>query len=176
MDSPDLKLVDPSLDYRGDVLAMAQEYLLLGNPREQTAYEQAARDLPVYLQGLRDKAAGVGLAPGQVPYNTYWLLLEGRTIVAASTLRHWLTPALEIEGGHIGYGTRPSARGNGFGTAVCALTLEKAAQRGLRRVLITCDSDNRASSRIIRANGGVFDSEVTSPNTGRKVSRYWVEL
>jgi predicted acetyltransferase len=81
------------------------------------------------------------------------------------------------EGGHIGYTVRPSDRRKGYGSTLCRLMLEEAWSRlGLRRVLITCDTDNVGSARIIQKNGGVFESEVRSDHSGKRVSRYWVDL
>jgi predicted acetyltransferase len=59
---------------------------------------------------------------------------------------------------------------------ICSLTLQKARERGLRRVLITCNTENTASARIIVACGGQFDGEALSPRTGKPVSRYWIQL
>jgi predicted acetyltransferase len=147
-----------------------------GDDREKALMEEAARDVPAFIRTLAERAEGRSLLEGQVPYHSYWLLREGRTIVATSTLRHRLTPELLIEGGHIGYGTRPSQRRQGHGRAVCALTLRKARERGLARVLITCNTENTASARIILACGGRFEGESPSPRTGKPVSRYWIEL
>jgi predicted acetyltransferase len=83
---------------------------------------------------------------------------------------------LAHEGGHIGYGVRPSERGKGYGTEVCRRTLEAARGLGLARVLITCDTDNPASARIIEKNGGVLENEVRSRETGKMKRRYWVTL
>jgi predicted acetyltransferase len=171
-----LELVGPSLDYREDFLAMAEEYLSEGTEGEKALFAEAVRDLPAHIQTLRDRARWRSLLEGQVPYNTYWLVRGGRTIVATSTLRHYLTPQLMIEGGHIGYGTRPSERRKGYGRLICELTLQQARQRNLRRVLITCNAENVASARIILACGGRLEGESPSPRTGKPVSRYWIEL
>jgi predicted acetyltransferase len=56
------------------------------------------------------------------------------------------------------------------------LVLEKARERGLDRVLITCAKTNIASVRLILKNGGVLDSESYSDRAGRVTQRYWIEL
>ncbi|HMB08301.1 MAG TPA: GNAT family N-acetyltransferase, partial [Isosphaeraceae bacterium] len=71
-----------------------------------------------------------------------------------SNLRHALTDKLRREGGHVGYGVRPSRRGQGLATAMLALTLEKARALGIDRVLITCGKENVSSAKVIRKNGG----------------------
>ncbi|MCD4817877.1 MAG: GNAT family N-acetyltransferase [Candidatus Cloacimonetes bacterium] len=81
---------------------------------------------------------------------------------------------LRIEGGHIGYGIRPSARNQGYGTKILELALKKVSEIGIKKVLVTCDKQNIHSARIILKNGGKFDSEIEYNN--KIVQRYWIEL
>jgi predicted acetyltransferase len=43
----------------------------------------------------------------------FFLLRNHTTIIGRSALRHWLTPALENVGGHIGCRIRPTERREG---------------------------------------------------------------
>src|SRR5262249_20254218 len=130
-------------------------------------FSQAHRTLAranfvAYVRHLEDQARGERVPPGCVPSNTYWLVRGGSasdTIVGTSSLRHHLTPALEDIGGHIGYRIRPDARRLGYGTHILALTLAKARACGLDRVLLTCDTDDIGSGRIIERHGGVLASQ-----------------
>ena len=45
---------------------------------------------------------------------------------------------------------------------------------GLEKILITCAKENVPSSRAIRNNGGVLDSEDT--DQGEIFERYWITL
>jgi predicted acetyltransferase len=111
-----------------------------------------------------------------VPMSVYWLVdLDGR-ILGEMRFRHYLNEALEQEGGHIGYHIRPSERGKGYGTSILRAALEVARERGLERVLVTCDTDNIPSARIIERNGGILSSQGISANSGNRISRYWIEL
>ena len=47
---------------------------------------------------------------------------------------------------------------------------------GLSRVLLTAEPTNAGSSRMILASGGVLSDTCVSPNTGRTMNRYWIEL
>jgi predicted acetyltransferase len=85
-----------------------------------------------------------------------------------------LTENLRIEGGHIGYGIRPSARNQGCGTKILELALEKVREMGIKQVLVTCDKDNVHSARVIQKNGGKLDSEIEKDN--KIIQRYWIEL
>ena len=116
------------------------------------------------------------VAEGYVPQLDFFLLRDGATILGRSGLRLWLNPDLEDIGGHIGYRIRPSERRKGYGTRLLAMTLAEARLRGLNDVLLTCDSDNIGSRRIIEHNGGQLASEGVSPQSGVLVARYWISL
>ncbi len=175
------RLVEPDVRYHKAFLAMIEDFRLAGEDRYRNVAEVARHDFPTYVQHLQDAARGIGLRPDWVPYTIFWMVGPGAPLVIGSVqLRHRLTPALEKEGGHIGYNITPSRRRQGLGTLQLALALDEVRNRhdalGLDRVLITCDTDNIASARIIRKNGGVFESEVISDYSGKPVSRYWVSV
>lgn len=58
--------------------------------------------------------------------------------------------------GHIGYAVVPWKRGRGYATRALALLLPDARAEGLAYVELTTESDNAASQRVIKANGGVL--------------------
>jgi len=122
---------------------------------------------------LTGPASGLGIPVGFVPHSTFWLVAD-EEVVGVSNLRHRLTDSLRIEGGHIGYGIRPSARGRGHGTRILALTLAEAARLGIAKALLTCAKANLASSAVIRANGGVLQDEAFIESRGEVVQRWWV--
>jgi predicted acetyltransferase len=171
MSYQDIRLIEPTEELAAELLSMAREYQSAGDDR----YESVAEDLPAYFRSVMKYAEGVDLPPGSVRSGTFWLV-SGRRIIGRSGLRHQLTPELEHEGGHIGYDIRPSERGKGYGTLILKLTLGRAMDIGLRRVFITCDTDNVASAKIIEKNGGKLHGRVTSRRTGKLVSQYWIEL
>lgn len=133
-------------------------------------------DIDALLVRLDACARGIDLPEGFVPHSTYWLVRDGAEVVGVANLRHALTPALRVEGGNIGYGIRPSARGRGYGVAILALALERARDLGLDRVLLTCAKTNVASARSIERNGGVLADEAYLPARGEVVLRYWIDL
>ena len=176
MGTETLTLVEPTVALELAFRSLVEDYRAAGGERYQDVPGLAEAGFDAYVRRLQEASRGVGLLPGHVPQTTFWLVRDGTTIVGISRLRHYLTPALEQEGGHIGYNVCPSERRKGYGTRLLALTLKAARTRGLHRVLVTCDTDNVASARIIQKNGGQLAGEVISAFSGKPVSRYWIHL
>ncbi len=173
-----LHLEAPSLARAESFRSLVEESIAAGEdsyPRLFSFLGLSLDDLAGLVAQLGRQAQGELLRPGQVTQTTSWLV-DGDTVIGESRFRHWLTPSLEIEGGHIGYLIRPSRRRQGCGTRLLALTLSLARAHGLTRVLVTCNTANQGSARVIQKNGGRFAGEVSSPATGLPVSRYWIAL
>lgn len=174
--APDGKFADAFLD-------MAREFQAAGEPRYEKDLPLLQMNFLAFIERLRKISHGENLPQGYVPGDEFWLLEPSlERILGIIRLRHRLTPYLEERGGHIGYAIRPLERRKGYGTQMLAMLLAwvrdpdwRAARRlALRRVLVTCDSDNTASARIIEANGGVLENRVWSE--GELISRYWICL
>lgn len=132
-------------------------------------------DISEYIDSLRRYSSGEGLRPGYVPQTTFWLIDDEGKIVGMSRMRHGLTPSLEIRGGHIGYFVRRDERGKGFGAILLKSTIAKANEIGIDKALVTTDSENAASIRIIEKCGGIMEEEISDAESGRKYRRYWIE-
>jgi predicted acetyltransferase len=171
MSQREISLVEPNIKLEAAFLTMANEFLVAGDER----YKSALKDFSAYFERLLKMARVENLPPDRVPGNEYWLV-SGNRVLGRSTLRHWLIPALEHEGGHIGYDIRPSERRKGYGTLILNLTLEKAKDLGLSRVFLTCDADNIGSAKIIENNGGVSSRRAISERNGKPILQYWIEL
>jgi predicted acetyltransferase len=167
-----ITLIEPTLSLNADFCTLAAEFMAEGDPR----YHEANADLKGFIQRCADEAVGLNLLSSRVPQSTFWLVRDGLRILGCSRLRQTLTSQIEEFGGHIGYDIRPSERRRGYGTQILRLTLDKARQLGLKRVLVTSDSANIASWRIIEKNGGLLHSEAMSRHTGELLRKYWIEL
>ena len=150
MSNETTRLIEPTLSLKDDFYSLAEEFLAEGDQR----YQEAIRDFEGFIQLCSDEAVGRNLEPGRVPQSTFWLVCNEQRILGCSRLRHILNAFLEEVGGHIGYDVRPSERRRGYGTQILRMTLDKARDLGLKRVLVTADSPNVASWRIIEKNGG----------------------
>jgi predicted acetyltransferase len=176
MKSEKISLVEPTTELRESYDSLMREFVSRGDKLVPFVLEFPYDDFDGLVKKLQEFSEGRGLPEGFVPHSTYWLVKAGKQIVGVSNLRHRLTPRLEREGGHIGYGVRPSERQKGYGTLLLAKTLEMAKAKGLSRVLITCGKENVGSVQVILRNGGVFDSEQFIPEREEVVQRYWIEL
>jgi len=112
--------------------------------------------------------------PGLVPATLFFLTGPEGRILGAIHLRHDLNDRLRLNGGHIGYGIRPSERRKGYGSLMLKKLLEALRAQGWDRVLLTCDEDNPGSRRIIETSGGVLADQVEFE--GAMTRRYWIEL
>ncbi|MFJ2116477.1 GNAT family N-acetyltransferase [Streptomyces sp. NPDC087850] len=104
---------------------------------------------------------------GWVPCTTLWYV-EGDTFLGRLAIRHRLNPFLHELGGHIGYAVRPTARRRGYATAMLTGALPVARGLGIASVLVTCDTTNTASRKVIEAAGGALEDE-----RGGKL-RFWI--
>jgi predicted acetyltransferase len=168
----ELKLIDPRPDLVAEFREMASEW----READEGKFCDAFGDFAAYVDALARKKQPNGLPADRVPSSTFWLVADGCRIVGTSRLRHWLVPHLEKEGGHIGYDIRPSERRKGYGTKLLTLMLVKARDLGLSEVIVTCDSDNVGSMRIIEKNGGQYIGSAVSDHTGKQVNRYRIVL
>lgn len=176
MQQPVLALVPPNPALRDAYRALVAETVDRGEALVPFTLSFDNTDFDAFLSRLQDCAKGIGVPDGFVAHSTYWLVRNGQEVVGVSNIRHALTPALRREGGNIGYGVRPSARGQGLGTEVLRLSLQRAAALGLTEVLLTCGKQNVASARVIVGNGGVLESEEFMEGRGEVVQRYWITL
>ena len=172
MANDNIRLIEPTTKLKEDFRALAEEFIAAGDDR----YKEPITDFEAFIQLCTDEAVGRNLASARVPQSTFWLVRNEQRILACSRLRHTLNPYLEEVGGHIGYDVRPSERRRGYGTQTLTLTLDKAREIGLKRVLITADSSNIASWRVIEKTGGVLHSESICRETGELLRKYWIEL
>ena len=114
---------------------------------------------------------GEGLEAGWVPCTTMFYEESG-TLLGLYNFRHHLSPQLMLEGGHVGYSVRPTARGRGIATALLSHARAFGRTRRLEMLLLTCDTTNLASKRVIEKNGGALRDTYPLPKSGRLTHRF----
>jgi predicted acetyltransferase len=118
----------------------------------------------------RMKAGGYP-RPEIVPMDSYFIEADGQ-MLGEVFIRHRLTPHLEQIGGHVGYKVRPSCRNRGVATEALRLALRKLADMGIGQALVTCNTNNAASARVIEKCGGHRIQDALLAD--RVERRYWV--
>ena len=168
-----VEMVRPDVKYKRGFLQAVRELRAEGHHRYRDVDVEALdRDFESFIAAeLNDEPSA-----NRVPDTIYWLV-ENDEFIGRISLRHYLNDFLRRYGGHIGYEVRPSRRQQGHGTHMLALLLEKARQRGMDRVMLTCDVNNVGSRRIIEANGGVLEDIHEWPEVhSGPYYRYWIDL
>lgn len=168
-------LASPSKQYKDTFLEALQEEIQAEGDQMAHKIQSIAADFEGFLQRLSNMERGINIPPHLVPASSFWLIDDGEYI-GSLNLRHELNDDLLHFGGHIGYDIRPSKRRKGYGKEILRLGLEKARERGLLQVLVTCDETNIGSKKIIEANGGIFENAVTQEGSPVKKLRYWIGI
>ena len=127
-----------------------------------------------YLSRLSSIQRGENVPSDWVPSTFLVAEVDGQLIGRVS-IRHELNEFLERTSGHIGLGVRPTLRRQGYATQIFLRSLDVSRTLGLKRVLVTCDERNIASSKVIEKCGGVLEGIVEQAD-GEKLKRYWITL
>lgn len=143
---------------------------------------ESQKNFQAYLKKLATQEVGINLAANRVPQTIYWLMQEqtdGQLIwIGRVAIRHQLNDNLRKIGGHVGYVIRPSARHQGYGSQLLALSLEKIRQGrpslDTAQALLTCDETNLGSKKIIEKNGGIFSTYTQQEAPLPRKLLYWV--
>jgi len=171
-----VSLVTPNREFESSYRSLVEEFTSRGERLVPFTLAFEYEQFGDFLMKLRDNSRGIGIPEGFVANSSHWLVSDNFQLIGVSNLRHELTPALRLEGGHIGFGIRPSLRGKGFGVEILRQTLSRAKSLGLIKVLLTCGKENVASCKVIVANGGVLASEEFYPPRNEVLQKYWIDL
>lgn len=179
-------LAQPHLRFHRSYLAASDEFAERGETQHGgilvwpagehfpgLAFTREGLEDPAEFQRLVDSRVADALPDsprptGWVPCTHLWMA-DGDEFVGTIALWHSIDhPLLAEVGGHVGYSVRPSARRRGHASDALRQVVALAGERGIDRVLVTCDLDNLASARTIESNGGVYETS----RSGKR--RYWI--
>lgn len=173
-----IKLMEPTTDYEEDIWQFREE-IIASKDKDKFAgcgnLEQcsSARE---WIDTVRLFKNAETCPKGRVPANYYIAVREeDNRIIGVMDLRHHInTPILSTWGGHMGYYVRPGERGKGYAKEMVRQNLQHCKALHIEKVMITCDTDNLASEKVIIANGGVFEKTVEVDDDLMK--RYWISI
>lgn len=98
-------------------------------------------------------------------------------LIGMINLRWNLNEWMLKNGGHIGYGIRPTERRKGYNKINLYLCLLEAQKLGLEKVLLTASDKNPGSIKTIQALGGILENKITTYNDETTlIGRYWIDV
>lgn len=174
MNRTSLKFVELALEHESALADYLAEFESEGESRVHGYFGKSDWSHAEIVDHLKAWSRGDRLA-GFVPSSTRFLLVNDR-IVGNYNFRHELSPELKRCGGHCGYSVRPSERCKGYGSLLLQDAKDFARERGLDRILVTCNAENFGSASVIERNGGVLENVAVDPATNSSLRRYWIEL
>lgn len=167
-----MKLIVPETSYKIQYLEMMDDWRSTVEPLvpfclkyDTTDFEEFVK-LTNSFKNVKDK--------GFVHHSTFWLITDDGQIAGVSNLRHYLNDNLLLEGGHIGFGIRPSYRRKGYASLILELTLSEAKKLNIDKALLTCDKSNIASAKTILKNGGVLWKEHLYKDVIKQ--NFWIDI
>lgn len=100
------------------------------------------------LKRLRDRRVGKNISKNDVPATVYWIIVNNE-VVGTIDLRHELNKDYFERLGHVAYYIKPDERNKGYATKALSLALKKYYDNCAKKILITCYTNNIASSKVI---------------------------
>ena len=110
----------------------------------------------------------------KVPAQLFFWVDNWEIIWAIDIRFHINHPVLIKNWWHIGYWVAPKYRNKWYATQMLSLALQECKKIGLEKVLLTCDINFIASSKVIQKNWWIYED--TIDYKWSKNHRYWIHL
>lgn len=170
-------LLEPTRAYAREMEAYRQAFLDYGGSMDGCGSLRRFDDIEDWFKQVEAYQKAETTPPDKVPCTQFiYVRGEDQRVVGVIQIRHCFNEYLEKYAGHIGYSVRPDERRKGYATAMLKAALPYCRPLGIRDVLISCVVGNEGSRRTILNNGGVYESTVHEPASGRDLERYWIHL
>ncbi|EJG1645741.1 GNAT family N-acetyltransferase [Vibrio parahaemolyticus] len=159
-----MEVVEANPDLAPILVSYAKECLDSGIPK----YLGVEQNPEAYLAGLIERSKATSEMPnGYLPSTTYYCVSNSE-ILGAIRVRKGTNANVENVIGHVGYETRPSARGKGVASFLLAWVRDHVVADSF---IVTCSIDNPASQKVIENCGGEYLGNYTTDSEGT-VRRY----
>ena len=138
------------------VTALPKDENGLTNPYEGITFEEYETTV---LPELMMHENPVDMPEWFVP-ETYYYLWDEQVLVGEYRIRHYLTEALKVGAGHIGYSIKKEYRGKGYGTKGLAMVLDIAREIVPEdEIYLRVLKSNILSFKAINSNGAYIADE-----------------
>ena len=125
-------------------------------------YEFALNDPKSYLQSIITDSENT---------STYFCI-QNNEILGAIRFRHHTNTYIENVIGHVGYETRPAARGKGVAKFMLSWLQKNVMNRS---IIITCEINNVASEKVINRCAAKYLNQVYSTEKKSEIKRFQLE-
>ncbi|GMM87174.1 GNAT family N-acetyltransferase [Vibrio fortis] len=159
-----MEVVEASIGLAPLMESYAKECSESGIPRYQDVEKDPEGHLSDIIKREKDTT---GLPEGYLLSKTYYCVSDNQ-ILGAIRVRQGTNDYVENVIGHIGYETRPTARGKGVAPFLLAWVRDNAITES---AIVTCSVDNPASQKVIEKCGGEYLGSYTAEIEGT-VRRY----
>ena len=172
-------LEKPSLERINDVKEYIEEHFLYNsNIAGDSGLEEDYLNYEKWLHKM-DLLGNSETCPNNICVGReYFLIRESdNKLIGMINLRWNLNEWMLQNGGHIGYGIRPTERRKGYNKISLYLCLLKAQKLGLDKVLLTASENNLGSVKTIEALGGILDNKIPDyKDENILMRRYWINV
>ena len=168
-----IKLVVPSMAYEEQIKSYREEFLKHGDSMDGTSFLHEYENIQDWLAFIEKNSQEETVTEGLVVATEFLAVrLSDNQLVGMIDIRHTLNDFLLKIGGHIGYSVRRSEWNKGYAKEMLKEALVFCQTIGLESVLVTCDTVNIGSAKVIQANGGQLENETLYE--GVPIQRYWI--
>ena len=149
-------------------LASYQDYLIACFNDGLKKYQAAAQDPKSYLESIISHEQGLNLPTDGTATASYFCL-DNNEVVGTIRHRRGNSPLIQRVLGHVGYDTKPSARGKGVAQFMVSWLQEQVLTK---ESIVTCEHNNIASQKVIERCGGKFINQIYSTEKAAEVLRF----
>lgn len=161
-----MQLIHPETEHIAEIAAFRQEFIDCQDILHGTGQLAKFSSIEKWLTTIHKNN-------GQ---QTQFLIVgkDDRRLIGMLHVQHRLSEFDTQWGGHIRYCIRNSERGKGFAQKALIASLDYCQDIGLKRVLLTCNSENKPSARVIESCGGKLENTIRLNR--KNIKRYWIPL
>jgi predicted acetyltransferase len=169
-----MRLLRPSIEYKQQISEYKNEFIENGDDLAGTSYLQKYDVYEEWMKFVSDNEKE-STKHTEVTASVFLAIREeDNKLVGMINIRHTLNEYLYNYGGHIGYSVKRIERRKGYAKEMLKIALDECRKFEMKKVLLTCASDNIASAKVIKSCGGILENEV--PEDEILIQRYWIEL